>query len=205
MKQKMVRVFNCLIVLFTLVGVIVMLAGNADKGGLLTTDGWENLRYFTVLSNLLCGIVAVVWLLVPDKSSVAMMTLKLVSATGVTLTFLMIAAFFGPLYGWSNLYHGSNLEFHLITPLIAMIEICMLEGEIPFRAAVYSGIPALVYGAVYLGNILVFGVGEWPDTNDWYGFMNWGLGVAIIIFGGVVLTSFGIACLLRKINRSMKR
>ena len=199
-KQKAVWILNILIVLFSLIGVFIMLLNNSSDGGMLKTDGWKNLKYFTVLSNLFCGIVAAIFMVRRCETGSGMMTLKLMSATCVTLTFLMIALFFGPLYGWINLYKGSNLEFHLIVPVFAMVEFCLLRGKLPFRMAVYSGIPALVYGAFYLGNILIFGKGEWPDTNDWYGFMNWGFGISIVIFGMVVLVSFGIACLLRFVN-----
>ena len=214
MKKKVIYALNVLIVAFTLLGLGVMVSNHGD-GGLLSSGGWENLKYFTVLSNLFCGIVAAVFLaqgiaggkgkkepgLKGEKEpGLGMMRAKLMAATAVAVTFLMIAGFFGPIYGWLPLYQGSNLEFHLIVPVFAMIEICLLEGPLPFSSAVMAGVPALVYGCVYLGNILINGKGEWPDTNDWYGFMNWGFGIAMVIFGMVVAVSFAVACLLRFIN-----
>ena len=206
MKKKVIYTLNGLIVAFTLLGLGVMVSNHGD-GGLLSSGGWENLKYFTVLSNLFCGIVAAMFLgrsIAGGKGNkepgLGMMRAKLMAATAVAVTFLMIAAFFGPIYGWLPLYQGSNLEFHLIVPVFAMIEICLLEGPLPFSSAVMAGVPALVYGCVYLGNILINGKGEWPDTNDWYGFMNWGFGIAMVIFGMVVVVSFAVACLLRRIN-----
>ena len=230
MKKKVIYALNGLIVAFTLLGLGVMVSNHGD-GGLLSSSGWENLKYFTVLSNLFCGIVAAVFLIRgiaggkgkkepgpkgekepgpkgekelgpkgEKEPGLGMMRAKLMAATAVAVTFLMIAGFFGPIYGWLPLYQGSNLEFHLIVPVFAMIEICLLEGPLPFSSAVMAGVPALVYGCVYLGNILINGKGEWPDTNDWYGFMNWGFGIAMVIFGMVVAVSFAVACLLRFIN-----
>ena len=230
MKKKVIYALNVLIVAFTLLGLGVMVSNHGD-GGLLSSSGWENLKYFTVLSNLFCGIVATVFLARgiaggkgkkepgpkgekepgpkgekepgpkgEKEPGLGMMRAKLMAATAVAVTFLMIAGFFGPIYGWLPLYQGSNLEFHLIVPVFAMIEICLLEGPLPFSSAVMAGVPALVYGCVYLGNILINGKGEWPDTNDWYGFMNWGFGIAMVIFGMVVAVSFAVACLLRFIN-----
>ena len=129
-----------------------------------------------------------------------MMVLKLAATAAVTVTFLVVACFFGPLYGYGQLYLGSNLWFHLIIPLLAIVEFCLLNGEIPFRMTFLTGAPALIYGCFYLGNILINGKGEWPDTNDWYGFLNWGYGPAMVIFAVIILTSWGTACLLRWIN-----
>lgn len=131
------------------------------------------------------------------------MLLKLSAAAAVMVTFLVVACFFGPLYGYGQLYLGSNLWFHLIIPLLAIVEFCLLDGEIPFRKTLLSGVPALVYGCVYLGNVLINGKGEWPNTNDWYGFLNWGYGPAMAIFFIIVLVSWGVACLLRWINSKM--
>jgi len=68
-----------------------------------------------------------------------------------------------------------------------------------------SGAPALVYGACYLANILINGRGEWPNSNDWYGFMNWGFGVSIVIFAVIVFVSWSVSCLLRWINLFVNR
>ena len=61
-------------------------------------------------------------------------------------------------------------------------------------------IPSFLYGTVYLLNNLINGIGEWPDGNDWYGFLNWGFPVGIIIYLGVILVTWFIACVLRAIN-----
>ena len=219
MKKKINVVLNILIFAFTLLGLGIMLYLNGDDGGLLSSAGWDNMKYFTVLSNLFCGIVAGIFLLLQllgnKKTSPAhvggsllspawMMILKLSAAAAVMVTFLVVACFFGPLYGYRYMYLGSNLWFHLIIPLLGMIEFCLLDGTIPFRMTFLAGTPALVYGCFYLGNILINGKGKWPDTNDWYGFLNWGWGPAFVIFAVIILTSWGAACLLRVFNKLVK-
>ena len=246
---------NALIFAFTLLGIGIMLHRNGNDGGLLSSSGWENFKYFTVLSNVFCGIVAGVYLVTwglrkkgktrsmhndgkidtaepmterqkgraaEEKDEMAvegkdgptaiwtresralcpvwLMVLKLAAAAGVMVTFLVVACFFGPLYTYPVLYRGSNLWFHLIIPLLGMVEFCLLDGEIPFRMTFLTGAPALVYGCFYMGNILINGKGQWPDTNDWYGFVNWGWGPAMVIFACIVLTNWGAACLLRWLN-----
>lgn len=215
-------IFNLLLVAFTLLGLGIMLYLNGNEGGLLSSSGWENLKYFTVLSNIFCGIVAAIFLITQcfpareesknddnkAQNSVCptwLLTLKLAAAAAVMVTFLVVACFFGPLYGYGQLYLGSNLWFHLIIPLLAMVEYCLLNGKLPFRMTFLTGVPAFVYGCVYLGNIMINGKGEWPNTNDWYGFMNWGMGPAMVIFAGIVAISFGAACLLRWINSKINK
>ena len=87
--------------------------------------------------------------------------------------------------------------FHLVVPVLTVVELFLMEGELTFKMSVQSAIPTFLYGTGYFVNLLINGIGQWPDTNDWYGFVNWGWGVAIGIFFGVVLSSWGIACLLR--------
>ncbi|MCR5458649.1 MAG: hypothetical protein K6F51_02015 [Acetatifactor sp.] len=242
MKKKIVITLNLLIVACTLVGLWIMLDKNGNNGGVLATSGWNNLRYFTVQSNILCGIVAAIYLVsgflrghgkspasqnvpasqdIPASQDVPasqhapatkvtpcpawMMTLKLAATAAVMVTFLVVACFFGPLYGYGKLYLGSNLFFHLIIPLLGMIEFCLLDGTLPFRNTFPAGSPALIYGCVYLANILINGKGEWPNTNDWYGFMNWGAIPAALIFSSIVLTDWGVACLLRWINHLINK
>ena len=224
MKKKIVITLNLLIVACTLVGLGIMLDKNGNNGGVLATSGWNNLRYFTVQSNILCGIVAAIYLVsgflrghgkstasqdVPATQVTScpmwMMTLKLAATAAVMVTFLVVACFFGPLYGYGKLYLGSNLFFHLIIPLLGMVEFCLLDGTLPFRNTFPAGSPALIYGCVYLANILINGKGEWPNTNDWYGFMNWGAIPAALIFSSIVLTDWGVACLLRWINHLINK
>ena len=235
-KKKIVIVLNVLIFAFTLLGLGIMLYLNGNGGGLLSSVGWDNLKYFTVLSNILCGIVALVYLTqqltdflrrhaernarkqeiqsVSDGPTSVwlkniscpawLMTIKLAAAAAVMVTFLVVACFFGPLYGYRYMYLGSNLWFHLIIPVLGMVEFCLLDGTIPFRMTFLTGTPALIYGCFYLGNVLINGKGQWPDTNDWYGFLNWGWGPAIVIFAVIMLTSWGAACLLRAFNKLVK-
>lgn len=44
---------------------------------------------------------------------------------------------------------------------------------------------------------LLNGIGVWPESNDWYGFLNWGPGFGALIFACIVLASFAMACILR--------
>ena len=111
------------------------------------------------------------------------------------------------MYPELDLYENANLWFHLILPLTAVLEFIILrtDEKIPFRYTVISALPALIYGIGYLANILLNGKGEYPDTNDWYGFLNWGYPVGIAIFAAIVLMDFAMAVLMRAVNNRINK
>ena len=201
-RKQLSKILNILLVIFTIIGVIVMFVINAPKGQ-LSSYGFENFKYYTVLSNVICGVTAAIYLrCAGDKLPEYLIALKLMAAAAVTLTFLTIAAFLGPIYGHGYMYHGANLFFHLIIPIIAIIDFVLLDfGErIPFWYTIIATVPTILYGVCYVINLFVNGIGQWPDTNDWYGFVNWGYPVGFAIFGMITLATFVTACLLRAVN-----
>ena len=198
--------FSLLILITAVIGTVMMFTNTESSTGLMAA-GLENLKFFTVLSNIFCGIVAAVRLVCFLLSKRLPIIYKMMAASAVGLTFLIIAAFLQPLYPDLNLYERGNLYFHLIVPLLAMAEFLIIRGKekIPFKYTFYCAALSLAYGTFYLVNILINGIGTWPETNDWYGFLNWGFPVGIAIFAFVVLMDFGIACLLRFLNNLIHR
>ena len=206
LREELQVALNVLLIVFVGTGLKIMMS-NQGQSGPLTGAGIENLKYFTVLSNILCGIVAVCWVAFYVINKQLPAVWKLVSASAVVLTMLIIAAFLAPLYPDLNLYEGGNLYFHRIVPLIALAEffIVKTDKKIPLKYTFLAASLSLLYGMGYLVNNLVNGSGQWPDTNDWYGFLNWGYPVGMGIFAGVVLMHWGIALLLRFINDKIYR
>lgn len=199
-------ILNILIVVFAAVGTVIMLSNQGDGTG-LASSGITNLKYFTVLSNEFCGITAALWLVFFLLGKKFPPVLKLTAASAVALTFLIIAAFLAPMYPELDLYENANLWFHLILPLTAVLEFIIMrtDEKIPFRYTVISALTALIYGIGYLANILLNGKGEYPDTNDWYGFLNWGYPVGIAIFAAIVLMDFAMAVLMRAVNNRINK
>lgn len=208
-NQKVGLILNTAISVFMIIGVLIMFTRKPDDNAMLTSVGIENLKYYTVLSNIFCGIVAVIYIIFAcfNKETAVLVPFKLASVCAVTVTFSVVAFFFGPLYGYLNLYRGYNLYFHLLEPVTAIAEFVIIRrGTIPFRHAVLAGIPTLLYGAFYLGNLLINGIGgPWPDTNDFYGFVNWGYPVGILIFAVITLVSFVLGLIFRAINNKAER
>ena len=205
-RENIEIAFNIVILILAVIGTVMMYTNHDSEAGLMAT-GFENLKYFTVLSNIFCGIIAAVRLVRTFMHKKTSVLLKLMAASAVGLTFLIIAAFLQPLYPDLNLYERGNLYFHLLVPLFAMAEFVIIKtgAKIPFKYAVYSSVLALIYGTGYLVNILINGIGEWPDTNDWYGFLNWGYPIGMVIFAMVVLMDFGIAAFLLFLNNCVNK
>ena len=202
MKKKIAIIIESLIVVLVIIGTIIMFNGAADETG-LTSSGLYNLKYFTVLSNEFCGIIIFIDLIRKCMGkNVVSRYLKYMAATSVGLTFAIIAFFLQPMYRELNMYKGGNLFFHLIVPLLAMVEFVVFEKEsreekISLRYTFIAAIPSVIYGFGYLINILINGRGVWPDTNDWYGFLNWGFPVGFGIFAGVVIINWIMALIIR--------
>ncbi len=196
-------VAKALLVLLVALGWAQMLAG---AEGSLSSTGLRSLRYFTVLSNLLCGIAALIHLIALLRRSVAPWVLRLsyVAAVAVGVTLMVVLLFLGPLYGYPEMLKGANLWFHLVIPLLAILDHILLEqGARPsFRDTLLAVLPSFLYGLGYAANLLVNGFGgEWPDTNDWYLFFHWGTAVGIGIYAAILALTWGIALALRGLGK----
>ncbi len=161
----------------------------------VTTSGWNNLKYFTVQSNILMGIISL-WNLVSIKEHPYFV---LAGTVSLALTALTVIAFLGPVFGWEIMYISFNLYMHAIIPALAILRfaVCRTGKEIAFSRIWMGSIPMILYGIGYAANIIANGIS--PQT-DWYGFAMWGrlsiIPVFIIIFGityllGLILWKIG--------------
>ncbi len=199
-KKSLAVVCNLLIGIFSFGSWIAMavLTGNGET---LAENGWRSLKFFTVLSNLFNGGVSllyVYWLLAGREITVRKKLLKLTAVTAVGLTFTTVLVFLGPLYGYGNMFLGSNLWMHLLLPLASFFSYIFPERgtDIPRRMLLWTGVPTVLYEIGYVLNMVLHGIGTWPDTNDFYGFMTWGYGPAAVIAVVVLCVTWLIAFLL---------
>ena len=201
-------ILNIIIIIFTIVGIIFMLTGKPEEGA-LQASGIENFKFYTVLTNVFCGIVALIYtaFILLKKNTDKIAVLKLAAVCGVAITFAVVAFMFGPLYGYPQFYKRGNLFFHLLLPVTAMVEFIVVKRKrIPFINSVIAAVPTLLYGIGYMLNILINGIGgPWPDTNDFYAFLSWGWPVGIAIFASITLLAFAVACLFRLISNKLSR
>lgn len=176
-------------------------------GGDLAQRGIGSMKYFTVLSNLFCGIAAVLWLIYERKGgSEKVERIKYIAAASVGLTFTVVMVFLGPLYGYPEMFVGANLWLHLVVPITAMAEIIFLsDATYTRRDNNLAVIPPLIYGIVYVLNILINGMGEWPNTNDWYLFFYWGYPIGFLIYVVIALVTWLLAFFMRTAQAKMKQ
>ena len=214
MKPSLRRIVNICIV----IGVFGSWIGMTLFGdGALALNGLRNLRYFTMLSNIFAGIAAIMWLVrtpgsnggdqkEPVIADERTERVKYIAACSVGLTFTVVMVFLGPLYGYLAMFSGANLFLHLVIPLMAMGEIIFLSGaEYTKRDNLLAVIPPLIYGLAYLANILINGMGEWPDTNDWYLFFAWGYPVGAAIYVIIIVVTWLIGFGMRKAQRRHRK
>lgn len=184
-------------------GAWLTMAIRVDEKGVLTARGLRSLRYFTTLSNLLEGVAALIyaiWLArVLRGSAVAIpggvARLKYVATAAVGLTFMTVLCFLGPTSGFDRMYTGANFWMHLVIPLLAALEFCLLDrdGAIPFRETFLATVPMLLYAVYYICNLAKNGM----EGNDWYGFAHGGMPMAVLRFFILYLTNWLLAVLLR--------
>ncbi len=179
------------------------------NGGALSTAGLANMKYFTALSNVFRGLVsAVIAITLLDRSEgrrqkrmEKLIFWNYASTCTVGLTFLVVFAFFGPLYGYLKMIQSANFFYHLVIPVLSMIEFVIFnEKKITMPQILIAALPPLVYGLVYLINLLVNGIGYGPKSNDWYGFAVWGIPTGLCIFAAICVASVLIGLILCKLN-----
>ena len=202
MDRMRIRTIINIILIVAVLGSWIALF--VSSSGTLMHNGINSLKYFTVLSNLLEGAASAAWLVSSrrnGKASSRAEQLKYVAAAAVGLTCVVVLTFLGPLYGYPEMFAGPSLYMHLLTPVIAIAEIIFLSDftytRKDNRLVMLSPI---VYGVFYLGNNLINGIGEWPDTNDWYLFLTWGYPVGILIFTVICAVTWLLGLAMRKLH-----
>ena len=169
--------------------------------GILLSRGAGSLKYFTILSNLFAGtmsLVCLACLVFRREETRAVRLLHFMSAGAVGLTFFVVMTFLGPIIGYPPMFAGPTIYLHLFVPLLGAAEWIFFEETLMTkRDCVLAVIPTVLYGTGYLADIIAHGAYTFPNKYDWYGFMRWGLGGALVIFAVLLLVTWGIAALLR--------
>ncbi len=213
-KMKVAFGLNVLIFMLELFAVIWMMSGKG--GGILSGSRLSALKYFTVDSNILLGITAIIAaidekrVLDGKKSGVSTSTLiaKLVGTVGVTLTMIVTVFYLVPItaaaYGVFALFTYSNFFLHLLNPILAIITFLFFEqtDKIAFRHTFTGIVPMLIYAVYYVSTALAHSSdGRVLKGYDWYGFFAFGTESAVIIVPILILLTYGISFLLWKLNR----
>ena len=217
-KQITSIILNCIIFVLVFFATFCMVAGIElmnDSPEILafTSSNLEAFKYFTVDSNVLAGLTALIFIIFQVRLAKGKITaipkgiyaLKLAATAGVTLTMLVTCCFLIPQFGehWYILYMNNNLFFHFIIPVLCVITFCFFEpiGLYKFSASWFGIIPMALYGIAYTINIAAHLNGPNPLKDyDWYNFLNGNLTNAFISIPLMLIVTWAISLGLWAIN-----
>ncbi len=214
MKKKSL-ILNILITLLTIFASIIMFTGIKITHGaepLLETSKIGMFKFFTVDSNIFMGLISLLFIIKEIKNEEItknMYRLKLMSTTAVSLTFIIVFTYLGPIAagGIKSMLQNSNLFFHLIIPVLSIINLTLFEktDKLKRKDTLYGIIPTVIYALFYLTNILIHVEnGKVSPIYDWYWFVQGGIKTAIIVAPMIILITYIISLILWKINRKEK-
>jgi len=214
-KYKISLILNIIIVIIVIGASIMMFTGFRFMPGeiILESNKLGMFKFFTVDSNLFMGIISLIFAIYEirllkgciDEIPRYMYILKLMATTSVTLTFIVVFAYLGPLVG--NIYLmilNSNLFFHLLVPLFSMFTFIFFErnNKMPLKYSFYGLIPVIMYGLYYLINVLIhMNNGIVSPVYDFYYFVQNGIWTAIIVVPVMFIISHIISLILWRFNR----
>ena len=163
-----------------------------------TEEGWSRetglgaLRYYTVLSNLLCAFasLALALALLGGAAPRWIWLWRYIGTAAVTVTMLTVLVFLGPNLGYKLLLTGRDLYLHLIGPLLAIVSFCFFERLYPlsFPLSLTGLVPVILYGTLYLYKVVLC-----PENRRWedfYGYNKtgkWPLSFAAMVIGGALI------------------
>lgn len=206
-KCVLTLLFSAAVVICTSVGVVMNLTTLYDEN--FDHMGIRTFCMFTVNSNIFMGISMFLTLpytvdglrngyfRVPDW----LVRLLFVSATALSLTFLVSLFILAPVKGFVLIFTGSRFFLHGLCPILAIVVFCFVlkDLRLTFASTFLSLIPVFIYACIYY--MLVAVVGRW---DDFYGFLtripSW------ISISAFLPVTFAIATVLRILhNRSVER
>lgn len=129
------------------------------------------LRYFTVLSNILCAAAAFAVAIgrLCGTVPVSVLLLKFIGTSAVTVTLLTVLIFLGPNLGYKMLLTGPDLFLHLICPVLAIVSLIAWDRpDMRFADVFYGVLPVAAYAVLYLYKVLLAPVEK--RWHDFYGF-----------------------------------
>lgn len=216
-KIKVSLILNIIIVLLVIFATIFMFTGFKfmPGGSLLEVSKVEMFKFYTVDSNILMGIVSLIFIIyekkllknkikeIPKKVYI----LKLIATSGISLTFITTSFFLAPTYGFYAMFNNNNLLFHLVVPVLSIITYIFFEKhDNKYKYAILGIIPMFLYSIFYTTNILInLNNGGLTFKYDFYGFLQGNLNNIYLVIPVIYLISYIISILLVFGNRKIKK
>lgn len=216
-KLKISFVINLLLFIMVIFSCVVMLTGiKFMRGNEIALDVSKTgmFKFFTVDSNILMGMCALLFayqqykVLFKKQKDIdtCYYALYLMGTSAVSLTFFVVFAYLGSIaeYGIASLLMNSNLFFHLIIPVISIINFIFLEknNKLSFKYSFLGMVPTVIYGIGYLINVLIhMENGMVSPIYDFYWFVQRGVKSAIIVVPLIFSISYLISLILWRFNK----
>lgn len=211
-KMKIAYIINIIIAILTVLASIIMFTGFKFMHGVepvLETTKIGMFRFFTVDSNVFMGIVALV-IAIQERKFIQekiqeiptrYYRLKLMATTGVGLTFFIVIVYLGPISagGIPSMLRNSNLFFHLLIPLMSILNFTVFEktDKLRLQDTLVGLIPTALYACYYLSNVLIhMENGKVSTLYDWYWFVQSGVWTAVIVVPIIFVFSYLISLFL---------
>ena len=220
-RVKMSLYINIMITILTIIATIIMITGFKFMTGVepvLESTKIGVFKSFTVDSNLFAGIISFIFILNEisiikgEKKEISdkLYILKLMATTAVSLTFLVVFVYLGNIAenGLISLLLNSNLFFHLIIPLLNIIDFIFFikKDNITYKYAFYGLIPTLLYAVFYTTNVIIhIENGRVSPKYDWYWFVQNGLWTMVIVAPTILLITYIISLILLLLNKIINR
>lgn len=220
-KVKISLCINIMITILTIIATIIMITGFKFMTGVepvLESTKIGVFKFFTVDSNLFAGIISFIFILNEisiikgEKKEISdkLYILKLMATTAVSLTFIVVFVYLGNIAenGLISLLLNSNLFFHLIIPLLNIIDFIFFikKDNITYKYAFYGLIPTLLYAVFYTTNVIIhIENGRVSPKYDWYWFVQNGLWTMVIVAPTILLITYIISLILLLLNKIINR
>lgn len=216
-KVKISFIMNLLIFILVVIGCICMFCGikfMPASSLILANSKLEMFKYYTVDSNIFVGLVSLILLIyesryLNNKKFIPrwVYVLKFISTASITLTFVTTLVFLTPQYGFYEMYNNSNLFFHLIVPLLAIISYVFFEKyDNEYIDSFFGVVPMMIYSIYYIYNIVShLSNGGLSVKYDFYGFLFGNINNAFIVVPLVITITYFMGFMLLFSNKNINK
>lgn len=155
-------------------------------------QGGKALRFFTLLSNMLCALSSLLLVTAAAGGHVPfpVWLLRYIATAGVTVTLATVMIYLGPAAGYKAMLSGRDLYFHLIGPVLSVISFCFMERffSLTLPLSLTGVLPVAVYGGVYLYKVVLGPEkGRWEDFYGYNRDGKWRRSLLLMILMTVLL------------------
>ena len=192
-KKEQIRLIIGIVINLTIFGLEVFCLCNFINY-LIQGNPDNRFRYFTNISNLAVGAVALINIVLLSLSIYKkrifypkfLSIIKFMAIVMTTLTFLTVLFVLAPITSYQEMYSNVKFITHLVTPLLALLSYLFFEEKELFdwKLSLLGIAPFVIYTIIYIINVVF--LDSWPDLYKvnaqglWYLYV---IGFVVAVFG----------------------